>query len=269
LCDGLPILERNQLQTMQLNKIDDQHNIYEFSLSGDLEDEEIQNLKLAFEEFKRNKEKIKLLGHIKEMPDLEAMKNVGELSSMKIAAYEVIDRYAILTDKEWLEEVIPMANFLTPRMQLMTFESKDLEQAMEWLKEEEYFKEYDPEEYLSGVEIRKTGDFNYEIDMAGSEVDYASMVALNQILKDLHKGEKINLMVILKNFPTIDSFKAVMEGLKVDLRAIGRLKKYAIVSDLKWIEAYSKIGDFLTPGLKVKSFHMDEIKDARTWLNQA
>ncbi len=68
------------------------------------------------------------------------------------------------------------------------------------------------------------------------------------------------------SLPSIDSFKTIVEGLKIDFKAIGNIKKYAIVSDSKYIETYTKIGDFLTPGLDMKFFHKAEIDDARNWI---
>jgi hypothetical protein len=54
-------------------------------------------------------------------------------------------------------------------------------------------------------------------------------------------------LVAFDSFPSIDSFKTIVEGLKVDFKAIGTIKKYAVVSDAKFIESYTKIGNFMTP----------------------
>ena len=47
---------------------------------------------------------------------------------------------------------------------------------------------------------------------------------------------------------------------------IGRLKKYAIVSDAQYMSTLGKIGDFLTPGADVRTFHMAELEEARAWM---
>jgi|GEM_PF-898914 len=251
---------------MELKKIDNT-NIYEFEISGKITEEELDNLYLAFTQFKENNEKVNLLGKIDQIPSFDVFQNLSKIVKMKLASLKVIHKYAILTDRELIENLAPIGNFFSPSIQVKTFESDEREDAINWLNEKNV-NEYDPDEYLTGIDIKKIDASTYEIDIAGSEIDHASMAALHQILDQHPEGENIKLLMKLSRFPSIDSFSTLIEGIKLDFRFFGRLSKYAIVSDLKWIEGYSKIGDYMTPGIEVKAFSTDELSEAREWLGK-
>jgi len=184
---------------------------------------------------------------------------------MKFKSFGVINKYAILADKDWIENLVPIANFLTPSFPVKAFGEDERQEAINWLCQKEV-KQYKAEEYLTGVDIQKIAEKSYTINLDNNQVDHASMAALNTILSNLNPGEKINLLVHFKEFPSLENFKTFVEGLRVDLKIFGRIRKYAIVSDMKWITTYSKIGDFLTPNIDVKAFADTEMKKAQNWI---
>jgi hypothetical protein len=58
----------------------------------------------------------------------------------------------------------------------------------------------------------------------------------------------------------------LIEGLKIDLKVFERLNKYAVVSDAKWVEGYSKVGNFFTPEIDMKAFAKANLEEARDWV---
>jgi len=248
---------------MQLQKV--ANKTYEFIIHDDITKEDIQKISDAFQEFDERKEKVNLLGVFKSFPSMDGMQSVSEILKMKFKSFGVINKYAILADKDWIENLVPVANFLTPSLSVKAFDEDERQKAIDWLCREEV-KQYKPEEYLTGVDIQKIAEKSYTINLDNNQVDHASMVVLNTILSNLNPGEKINLLVHFKEFPSIENFKTFVEGLKVDFKIFGRIRKYAIVSDMKWITTYSKIGDFLTPNIDVKAFADTEMEKAQKWI---
>lgn len=248
---------------MGLNRIAE--NTYEFTLNDQTSKEEIREIYDAFQQFEERGEHINLLGNYESFPSTNKLLSIGETINMKRRSFKVINKYAVVTDEDWMEEIIPVANFFTPSLFVKAFDEDDRDQALEWLAKEE-IKEVDPKEYLTGVDIQPMDDCSYFIDLNRSEVDLGAMMALHQILDDTKEGEKINLLVHFREFPSFDSFRTFIEGLKVDLKIFGRLRNFAIVSDARWIETYATFGDFLTPGIDVKAFHENEMELAKEWV---
>lgn len=249
---------------MKLQKITN-HDIYEITIHHAISKEDIEHLSDAFDQFKERGEKINLLGIFESFPTLDSLLSISAMFKMKFKSLSIINKYAIVADQDWIEKLIPVANFLTPSMPIKAFDDDEKNEAIEWLSKEET-KEYQPEEYLTGVDIEKINDNSYTISLNNKRVDHASMAALNSILDNLDTGEKINLLIYFEEFPSIESFRTFYEGLKVDLKALRRLNKYAVVTDGKWINSYAKIGDFLTPGIDVKAFTTVNMQEAKEWL---
>ncbi len=248
---------------MELKKIENT-NIYEFRSNDRLTEEEAKKLSQSFEEFKRNGEKISLLGIIEKIPLPKDFSILDDLIKLKISSINVIEKYAVLSDKEWLENLVPVANFFTPGLPIRTFELNQRNEAINWLNEKS-IKEYSPEDYLSNIDIKKIGANAFEIHIPHKKINHAAMSAMYNVMGSQENNEKLNILIVFESFPSFDSFKAMVEGIKVDFKAIGRIDKYAIVSDAKWTETYTKIGDFITPGMDMKFFAMEELKIARRW----
>ncbi len=248
---------------MELKKIENT-NIYEFKSSGRLSEQDAKKLSQSFAEFKKNGEKIKLLGIIEKTPFPIDFSSLDDLLRLKINSISVVEKYAIVSDKEWIENLVPIANYFTPGLPIKTFEIEDRDKAIDWLKEKDV-KEYSPEDYLSTIDIKKIYSNSYEINIPHKKINHAAMSAIYNIINDTEKNEKLNILVVFESFPSFDSFKSIVEGIKIDLKAMGKIKKYTIVSDAKWIETYTKIGDFLTPGLDMKFFPLAKLEDARSW----
>lgn len=113
--------------------------------------------------------------------------------------------------------------------------------------------------------IAGTNIYSFEVD---GTVDEAGINALQNIFKSLPKGEKIKLMAGYKKFSSAVHFKIMVDAIKLDFEIIGKLEKYAIVSEKKWIDAYAESGVSATPGLEVNLFTNNEKDRAIEWLKQ-
>ena len=248
---------------MNLKKIENT-NIYEFVAEGKMTEQDARNLLNAFREFKENGEKINLLGVIRKLP-IPDFAAIDEFFNLKIESLHVVQKYAIVSDQTWLKNLVPTANFFTPNIPIKTFDSSARDQAILWLNEHEV-KSYQPDDYLTTMKIEELEQDVFEVEFEHDKIDFASMNTFYQIL-DRKSKHQINLLLILKSFPVFENLKTLIKGIQVDLKAVGKLGKYAIVTDQKWIDNISGLADFLTPGLELKVYKISELDEARKWIS--
>lgn len=209
---------------IKIEKLEEK-DIYTFEIEGDIDKndaDKITQLLLA------ENRKIKLLGIVKEIPGFEDFKSFSETLKTKMKSVSNISKYAVLTDRDWIENILPIGNFIVPSIPMKVFELDEKGKAIAWLE-----NDVDEDDYLTEMNIdhiRGTNIYSMTID---GEIDKAGMSVIREILKKKAKNEKINLLAIVKDFEGFDDFGAFVEGLKVDVEGIGNVEKYAIVSNKK------------------------------------
>jgi len=249
---------------IHLNKIEGT-DIYEFSIHGEIDKEGIENFYKLLELKAEQHQKIKLLGTIHEIPGFENFSAFIETIKMKGKAIGNLSKYAILSDRDWLENLMPIGNFLTPGIPLKHFELDEREEAITWLKKEED-KTVSEDEYLSKMNVGKIKGTNIYTFTLDGKIDAPGMTALYNILKDKSREGKVNVLAYIKHFDGFDSFKAFTEGLKVDYAAFGNIDRFAIITDKKWIKNLAEIESKILPGISMKGFGLEEEKQAIDWL---
>jgi hypothetical protein len=249
---------------IQIEKVEDT-NIYEFTINGPIDKESVEDFYKLLELKSEDHQKIRLLGTIKDFPSFKDFKAFSSTLKMKMKAISNIDKNAILSDKDWIETLLPIGNFLTPGIPMKCFDLDEREKALTWLKIQD-IKTYSEEEYLTKLNIKNIEGTNIYSFTLDGKIDEGGMTAFYNILKDKSRVGKINLMAILKEVDGFDSFKAFTEGLKVDFAAIGNIEKYAIVTDKKWIQKLAEIESIIVPGITIKGFSLHDEEEALSWL---
>jgi len=143
---------------IELKKIEGT-DIFEFSIDGKIDKESVENLYNLFELKAERHEKMKLLGTINEFPAFEDFKAFGKTMGMKAKAIATIAKYAILSDRDWIETLLPVGNFISPGIPLKHFDLNEREQAIAWLKTDAD-KNYKEEDYLSKMDVKNIKDTN-------------------------------------------------------------------------------------------------------------
>ncbi|PQJ22781.1 STAS/SEC14 domain-containing protein [Tenacibaculum sp. SG-28] len=248
---------------MRLYRIADR--TYEFNIHKEITEEDFDIMACTFQEFHDRGEKINLLAIFDSFPTFSNLVTLSGFFKLKFKGFGIIRKYAILADEKRLKELIPIANFFTPSFEVKSFPKSDKEAAIAWLEKKEN-KEYLPEDYLTGITIDKLGTRCYLIELNNEKIDHAAMTALSSILENLEKGSKINLVIKFLEIPSIENFKTLIEGLKVDLKIFGRLHKYAIVSEVAYMDTLAKTTDLLLPGVSIKAFDFSEFEAAKKWV---
>lgn len=237
-------------------------NIYEFKINGKIDEKGMENLYELMETAVADNQKINLLGAIHEMPGFEDFDAFTETVKMKFKAIGGIEKYAIITKQDWIENILPVANFVSPNIPIKYFE--DRSKAVKWLEKEEV-ETIDPEDYFTNMnieQIRGTDIFSFTVD---GEVDYAGMKTIHQILSERATDEKIKLLAVLRDFDGFEDFKTFVESIKADFAGLFKVKKYAILSNNEWVERIVKVENFILP-LPIKVFGLEEKEATVAWL---
>lgn len=111
----------------------------------------------------------------------------------------------------------------------------------------------------------------YSFTIAG-KMDKKGMEELTELFKIKRKEkEKFNILGNFVDLKGIEDFQTVIEGIKVDIQALGNMgniDKSAILSDKKWMEKIVKVEKILIPGIKIKVYPHDEKAEAIRWLKE-
>lgn len=251
---------------IKLNKIEGT-DIYEFLTDGDIDNESMDTMYQFFELKSENNEKVKLLGTVNEFPSIDGFKSFGKALKMKKTAMGSIEKYALLSDRDWIETLLPIGNFVTPGIPIKHFDLDERDEAIKWLNNDED-NTVDEDKYLTKMNIeniKNTNIFTFTVD---GEIDEGGMTALYNILKDKSREGKINLLGYYKDFDGFDSFKAFTNAMKVDFAALSNMDKFAIITDKKWAKTLAEIESKIIPGISMKGFSENEETEAINWLKE-
>ncbi|MBO9498026.1 MAG: STAS/SEC14 domain-containing protein [Novosphingobium sp.] len=84
---------------------------------------------------------------------------------------------------------------------------------------------------------------------------------------DLPATGKIRVLEVIDHLEGIEP-AAFWEDLRQGLPMFGRIERAAVVSDRRWIEVLSRIGNVFSSG-EIRTFEPGEIAAARAWLKAA
>ncbi len=106
------------------------------------------------------------------------------------------------------------------------------------------------------------------VDGAVERADFEELLPRMQAF--IEKHERIRLIEIVKDFqwPSLDTFGMIWEGIKFDLYAIPRISHCAVVSDIGWMMPVSKAAGSVM-STKLRTFDMSELEEAQDWVRSA
>ena len=249
---------------LNLNKIEDQE-IFSFEVFGDITEREMHNFIERLEEETKDS-KIKLLGIYHEFPGFESFSAFNETLKLKAKAIKSIEKYAILSNKDWIEALIPIGNSLTPGLPMKAFKLEQKDEAIAWLNSNEETT-VTASEYLTNVQIDKIPDYPIYRFVVDNKLDKAGVEAVYKIIEEQTSG-KINLMAVIKEFDKIPDFEVLASSSKFDLSYFAKVGKYAIVTDKKWISKMADLEDNIFKKIEIKSFKIEQEDEALKWLKE-
>ena len=118
---------------ISLNKIAGT-NIFEFIIDGVIDEVSIDEISYFFKFKSERNETVKLLATIDNFPSLGDYKSFVAMLKMKKTAIGTIDKYAVLSDNDGIETLLPIGNLVTPGIPIKHFHLNKRDEAISWLK---------------------------------------------------------------------------------------------------------------------------------------
>mgnify|MGYP003678330749 CR=1 FL=1 len=104
---------------------------------------------------------------------------------------------------------------------------------------------------------------SYVID---GKITTANMNQLQMVRDQIPLEHSFRVLAIAKSFDGYESFDAMREALRGDLRMLSRLSKYVLCTDIRWLRATVTIVNHFLPKNKLKAFPLHDRKSAEEWL---
>ena len=165
------------------------------------------------------------------------------------------EKIALVTDVEWMRNAVKYMGPLIPA-KMKTYASTQLDEAKQWLEEEEHHLTITLDEEKELLILEPTA-----VLLKHDFVYLASIVD-----PYLEKGNRLKgLMIKTKNFPGWDSFSAIKEHLDFIKKHHKSIEKLAFVTDSSFIDVVKTVtGAFVHP--EIKEFNYDSKDEALEWL---
>ena len=242
-------------------------DIYTFSIDGKITEEDVKEIFVLLEEKAKQNSKIRILGAINKFPDFKDLKEVGETIKIRLNAEHGIGKYAILTNAHRIRTIIPIGDMLTPGTSLKAFQSDEKDKAIEWLESDEESETLKKQTSLleKTNQLTETEIYNITID---GKLTEEQVIYLYGYVRSLPKKNRIKILLDIKNFKGTANMHTILSGTNEDYGIIANIKKYAVLTEEKWIKNLCELFDSLMPGLSVRVFSHRNKHDAITWLKE-
>lgn len=217
-----------------------------------------EEIKRLYAEMKTIIDKNGEVNLIMQANDIKGMKNAkfffSDLSD-KWFVLRHLRKFAIVTDKDWIENLAEVAGVLTPKVEVEEFDMDEMDEAIKWINtptsnEKHGMAIWPKENFLHLIVYDKLTLIDYKI--------------LNHTMRDY--GKEVSLLIEFSDFDGI-TLRAFLEDLKMGFSHYRKFKKIAIVPN-KNIKPLVKLTHLITPGIKFKSFPYREMHLAIQWLNE-
>lgn len=115
------------------------------------------------------------------------------------------------------------------------------------------------------IDYRMTANGSMEIHAFGKFTREEVNSAWSKIKKDLPTHGKVRLLEVIHQLDGAEP-EAIWQDFKRGMPMMHRVDRHGLVSDYPWKDAFAAVGDVFTSA-EVRTFELNEIEDARTWLN--
>ncbi|MCP3018352.1 STAS/SEC14 domain-containing protein [Cupriavidus basilensis] len=104
-----------------------------------------------------------------------------------------------------------------------------------------------------------------EISVEGKITDHDLREAIERLREDLELNGKTRVLERIEHFTGIEP-KALWTDLTLGVSVARKITRAAVVADSGWIHASMHLARFFTKA-EVKAFHVNELDQARAWIN--
>ncbi|AZQ60951.1 STAS/SEC14 domain-containing protein [Flammeovirga pectinis] len=232
-----------------------------FTVDGEIDREGINQFYDALT-LKAEAGKVKLLGEIKNIDGIDSYKSFFDAIQKKIKATQVVAKYAIIGDMDWLKNISGLADFILPNIPIKYFSSEDRDNALIWLLQKE-------EAFVPGIKKIETdaGDNFLAYKLTGKITPQEYVAIDNEFFQQINSEKPLNLYLEFAGFEGYSSIASVWDDFKTGIKYYSKLNKIAIIGNSDWMDILTRVGDVLTPGVNIEYFSKNDKVRATTWLN--
>lgn len=190
----------------------------------------------------------------------DSVQSFFDTLKLKFNSWDKIARYAIVTDKEWVQKQSRLANFLTPHFDVKAFNMEQKEEAIAWLTQPI------PDVPEPGIAVLEAMPRNVVGLATVGKITASDYQAINCLMEEQTKRNpdlRLYLEVLHLNGVTP---AAMWEDLKTGLKYYSKFSKIAVAGHEDWLQKATTVADKLTPGISMKYFKLDERDTAIDWL---
>ncbi len=236
-----------------------QENVVGFILRDEIDEAGMQQVIDALRDKTEHYPKLRLYGEVYGIKGWDTVKSFFSNIRAKFQAFRKLEKMAIVTDIDWLEDLSEIAAYLTPGLDIESFDSDEKEEALIWLGQPTREETVN----ITLMELPMDNAVGFSID---GHLSKAAYDLVNERMRAaLQNNQKIGLYLEIIDLGGM-TLKAVWEELKAAINYYNKLNKVVITGKEGWLKSAAKISDFLTPGIDVKYFSMEDKEEAMKWL---
>ena len=117
---------------------------------------------------------------------------------------------------------------------------------------------------ISTFPLRNDNLIGFTID---GTVDQAGLDKLIDLIEDRARAhDKIRLLANIRSVSGWDSLTTFWKNLRAKKELVGKIEKYALLSDSGWVKWMTGPVDWLFSGIEYRHFQLSEGEAAHTWL---
>ncbi len=233
-----------------------------FAVDGSISAEDLKALSARIDAAAGEHDKIRLYAELREFDGFSGISQLLRSLRLKVDSINKVEKYALVVERGFFSNLTTLADYVTPNMTIKVFDVHQADVAQAWLVNDE--PEPAPPPALVQVEyFNEPGVVAVALTGKLHSGDYK---VLNKMIAD-HPESK-SLFFEIREIKGL-SLKAIVDDLKTSVRSLGQFKKMAIVGWQSWLPAATKIADWVTPGLDVRYFDVNDVASARLWLGVA
>ena len=241
---------------------DHDSSILTFVVDGELEQSDVDQVFNDIQAQAQNGN-VRLLGEIKRIAglDLDGVKGFFSTMRDKLSLIGDIDRYAIVTNLDWMSTIAPVSDVLTPGLPIRVFAEAEKQRAIDWLNESA------DEVHRASIRPIALPDhpqvLGYAVNGKVTSEDY--QIISQQLEQAARPSEKLTIYLELLNLEG-GTPAALWEDIKNGLEHGSDIDKVALLGSKDWVENLTKAGDFVTPGIDMEFFELGRKQEALDWL---
>ncbi|NLR89911.1 SpoIIAA family protein [Flammeovirga agarivorans] len=232
------------------------------TLNGEIDTKGFESFVDAVEEKAKNG-KVRVLAEYTKIGGLEHYKDFFMIIKEKFAAKKHIEKFAIVSDIEWLQGVSSFADFMMSEFPIKCFNISERDQALVWLLQ-------DDEVYSPAIKKLATdSNDNFLAYKLSGKINPQEVYMIDQDFSNqADTKSEINLYLQFDNFKGYSNISALWNDLKNGLKHYSKINKIAFVGQSnQWSDLLTRISDIITPGVNIEYFVLEDADRARTWLN--